>query len=316
VIVTVTLNPSLDRTIQVDRLVRGAVHRAGDVRVDAGGKGVNMARALAANGHKVRAVLPQGGGDGDELVALLSRAGIDHRAVPIADAVRTNVSIAEPDGTVTKLNTPGPSLTAREIDALIDAALEAAAGATWVVCSGSLPPGAPDTLYARLTRALHDAGCAVAVDTSDAAFARVLAAGPDVVKPNQDELTEAVGRPVTTLGEAVTAAEELRSRGARTVLASLGAAGALLVSPEAVLHGTAATARVRSAVGAGDAALAGFLSAGGGGREALAEALAWGAAAVRLPGSRMPEPDDLRRREVRIHAAIDPRQPLTTGAAP
>ena len=139
-IVTVTLNPSLDRTIQVDRLVRGAVHRAGDVRLDAGGKGVNIARALAGNGHKVRAVFPKGGADGDELAWLLSRAGIDYRAVPIGDAVRTNVSIVEPDGTVTKLNTPGPVLTAAEIDALIAATLDAAAGAIWVVCSGSLPP--------------------------------------------------------------------------------------------------------------------------------------------------------------------------------
>jgi 1-phosphofructokinase len=135
-IVTVTLNPSLDRTIQVERLVRGAVHRAGAVRLDAGGKGVNIARALAGNGHKVRAVFPKGGADGDELAWLLSRAGIDYRAVPIGDAVRTNMSVVEPDGTVTKLNTPGPVLTAAEIDALIAATLEAAAGAGGVVCSG------------------------------------------------------------------------------------------------------------------------------------------------------------------------------------
>lgn len=313
-IVTITANPSLDRTIEVDQLVRGAVHRVGAVREDAGGKGVNIARALAANRHKTRAVLPTGGADGTLLTALLTEAGIDFVTVPIVHAVRTNVSVVEADGTVTKLNTAGPTLDPGEVDALLAAAVDAAGAATWVACSGSLPPGAPRDLYARLADSLHSIGCAVAVDTSGPALAAALAAGPDVVKPNTEELAEAVDAPITTLGDALAAAQELRRRGARAVLASLGADGALLVDDDGALHGEAQVDAVRSAVGAGDATLAGFLAGGGHGRSGLAEALAFGAAAVGLPGTRMPTPADLDRAAVRIHDTVDLHRPIDTGA--
>jgi 1-phosphofructokinase len=309
-IVTVTLNPSLDRTIEVDALVRGTVHRAGPVRLDAGGKGVNVARALSANGLKARAVLPTGGRDGEALAALLVSAGIDHVAVPIREGVRTNVSVVEPDGTVTKLNTPGPLLGQEELEACLSAILAACADTGWVACSGSLPPGVPADVYARLTTALHAAGCAVAIDTSGEALSAALPARPDLVKPNLEELSAVVGRPLATLGEAVAAAREVHGRGAGAVLCSLGADGALLVDARDAVHGEAAVEAVASTVGAGDAMLAGFLAAGGRGRDALCEALAWGAAAVQLPGSRMPEPGDVRRAAVTLHAGVDPDRRL------
>lgn len=312
-IVTVTLNPSLDRTIEVDALVRGAVHRAGRVRLDAGGKGVNVARALAGNGRKVRAVFPSGGRDGEELAALLTAARIDHAAVPIGDSVRTNVSIVEPDGAVTKLNTPGPVLRGVELEALIGALLETCYDGGWVACSGSLPPAVPADTYARLTTELHAVGCRVAIDTSGEALSAALPAGPDLVKPNRDELSAAVGRPVTTLGEAVAAAEELRRLGAAAVLASLGGDGALLVDRDGAVHGEAPVRSVRSAVGAGDATLAGFLAGGGHGAGALRLALAWGAAAVELPGSRMPEPEHVAGVAVTLHDGIDTTRRLSGG---
>lgn len=113
------------------------------------------------------------------------------------------------------------------------------------------------------------------------------------------------GRTIRTLGDAVAAAEELRDRGAVTVLASLGPDGAVLVDASGATHGEAPVTERRNAVGAGDALLAGFLSAGGSGPAALAEALAWGAAATSLPGSQMPEPSDLRRNDVVIHSRLD-----------
>lgn len=314
-IVTVTANPSLDRTIEVGALVRGAVHRADAFHEEAGGKGVNIARALAANGRKARAVLPSGGPDGALLVALLADADIDFITVPIAEAVRTNISVVEADATVTKLNTAGPTLQPDEVDALLTAAVGAAGAATWAACSGSLPPGVPDDFYSRMVAALRSVGCAVAVDTSGPALTTALAAGPDIIKPNAEELAEAVGAPVTTLGEAVDAAHELRRRGARGVLASLGGDGALLVDGDGALHGLARVAVVRSAVGAGDATLAGFLAGGGEGRSGLAEALAWGAAAVGLPGTRMPAPGDLDRAAVCISQDFDPHRPIDTGAS-
>ena len=313
-IVTVTLNPSLDRTLEVAELVRGGVHRSGPVGIDAGGKGVNISRALTANGHPTRAVLPVGGGDGDVLVDLLLRAGIDHVAVPIAGDVRSNVTVVEHDGTVTKINTPGPALSRPEVDALIRTVLSVTDDAVWVACSGSLPPGAPTDIYARLIKALHAGGCAVAVDTTGEALEFALAAGPDVIKPNIDELAAAVGREVTTLDEVVAAAQELRDRGARAVLVSLGADGAVLVDTDGATHGKAPVEIVRSTVGAGDAMLAGYLSAGGHGVDALAEALAWGAAAVQLPGSRMPGPADIDRGLVRLLGQLPSTDAVPTGA--
>lgn len=305
-----TPNPSVDRTIEVDTLVRGAVLRARAGRVDAGGKGVNVARALAANGHKARAVLPSGGAEGAQLAALIAMEGIEAVSVPIAAPVRANVSVVEPDGTVTKLNEPGPALSPDEVEALVSATVTAARDASWVVGCGSLPPGIPDDFYARLVRLLRDAGVPVAVDTSGPALVAVLTAQPVLVKPNAEELAEAAGRPVATLGDAIEAAQELRRRGAGAVVASLGADGAVLVDEGGAVHGEAPVARARSTVGAGDAMLAGFLAAGGAGRDALAEALAWGAAATSLPGSRMPTPADLDRAAVRIHDRPEMDRPL------
>lgn len=296
-IVTLTPNPSVDRTVEIDLLVRGSVLRATGSRVDAGGKGVNVSRALALHGHATRAVLPLGGLVGAQLGSLLRSAGLDVVTVPIAGEVRANVSVVEPDGTVTKVNELGPRLSRGEVDALVGATVAAAQDADWVVLSGSLPPGAPEDLYARLIAVLP---CRVALDSSGAPFAAALAAGPALVKPNREELVSATGLPVTTVGEAVTASRCLLVLGAAAVLASLGSDGAVLVQPDGTWYGEAAVDAPVSSVGAGDTALAGFLSAGGRGPAALRAALAFGAAAVRMPGSRVPRPEDLDLTAVRV----------------
>ncbi len=293
-IVTLTANPSVDRTFEVADLRRGEVNRPLTVRVDAGGKGVNVARALHANGVATTAVLPLGGHEGQQLLALVTAEGLTVRTVAIADAVRANVTIAEPDGVTTKLNEPGPVLSAADLDALDAALVDAAHGADWVVLCGSLPPGAPSDTYARLTRHLRETGVRVAVDADGEAFASALAAEPDLVKPNADELAEATGLEVDGPGSALRAIVALRASGARTVLASLGRHGAILVDDSGRYHAAAPVEHPRSTVGAGDAALAGFLAAGAAGPGALDAAVAWGAAAVALPGSRMPRPADLR----------------------
>lgn len=308
-ILTVTLNPSLDRTVEVDRLVRGAVQRAARTHLHPGGKGVNVSRALLANGVPSRAVLPVAGPEGAEIVALLEAAGVAATVVPVAGRTRSNITVAEADGTVTKINEPGAALTADELDVVLDRALAEAQPGGWLVLCGSLPPGAPTDAYARMARRAARAGLRVAVDTSGPALALAAAAGPDLVKPNAEELSEAVGRPLTSRAEVVAAARELQERGARTVLVSLGGAGAVLVTPDGrVAVGESVVAEPRSTVGAGDAFLAGFLAHGQGADDdpadrdptsvadpegALRQALAWGAAAVRLPGSQMPGPDDV-----------------------
>ncbi|MEV4759286.1 1-phosphofructokinase [Micromonospora sp. NPDC049559] len=309
-ILTVTLNPSVDRAMEIDSLARGEVIRATDAHVDPGGKGVNVSRALLANGVPSRAVLPCGGAEGDQLVRLLQDEGVDLVTVPITGRTRSNITLAEPDGTVTKINESGPTLTVAEFGAVTEAVLAAAGAADWVVICGSVPPGLPVPDFARLCARLAATGVRLAVDTSGPALRAAADAGAALVKPNRQELAEAVGSRLRSLGDVVEAAERLRGWGARAVLASLGADGAVLVDADGVLTGESPVARPRSTVGAGDALLAGFLAAGATGAGALAEGLAWGAAAVSLPGSRMPGPGDLARHTVRIHPRPDLVRPL------
>jgi len=305
-IVTITPNPSLDRTYEMPELSRGEVNRAATDRVDPGGKGVNVARALTAAGHRTTAVLPLGGFSGLLLSDLLLRQGIAVATVPVRGETRINVSIIESDHGLTKINAPGPELSAEESAALLAAVRRDFTGpdVDWLACCGSLPRGLAPDWYAELVGQVHSGGARIALDTSGPALLAALSARPDVVKPNREELAEAVGRPLATIGDVVEAAGELRERGAQQVLASLGADGMLLVAEEGSWFGTAAVAEVRSDVGAGDASLAGFLGAGGSGLKALAAALAHGAAAVRLPGSMMPTPADLDPAAVTVTAEI------------
>jgi 1-phosphofructokinase len=316
-IVTLTLNPSVDRTVELPEMRRGQVNRATHVHLHPGGKGVNVARALVRNGVPATAVVVCGGLAGEHLRRLLAAEGVPASYLDTESETRSNVTIVEAGGaTVTKLNEPGGPLSAAELDAVYDLVAGMAAGGDWVVLCGSLPPGTPVDTYRRLTRRLVAGGARVAVDTSGPALRSAVEAGPALVKPNQHELEEAVGRPLASLGDVVDAAHELRSAGADSVLASLGGHGAVLVDGTGVICGRAAVERPRSTVGAGDALLAGYLaglqtapadpaSNGLAGAAALAEGLAWSAAAVGLAGSGVAGPGDLRRDLVRIEHTPD-----------
>ena len=299
-IVTLTANPSIDRTLEIPGLERGQVVRATAARVHPGGKGVNVARALVANGVPARAVLPAGGREGEQLLDLLAGLGLEVVPVPIAEPVRENVTVVEPDGTVTKLNAPGPRLSPEETNSLVEATVGASRDADWVALCGALPPGAPEDLYARLVTKVHASGVRVAVDTSGTALTSCIDAGPDLIKPNAEELAEAVKRPIESLSDVVEGARQLLDRGVGHVLVSLGKEGGVSVSDSVALRAWTSPVVPRSTVGAGDAALAGFLAAGGDGAEALRAAVGWGAAAVRLPGTEMPGPADIHVDEVMV----------------
>lgn len=313
-IVTVTPNPSLDRTVLVDDLVPGAIHRAGSAQLDPGGKGVNVARALTAAEHPTVAVLPSGGVEGVKVAELLASEGVAVVEVPIAAANRSNITVVEADGTTSKFNEPGPQLTEDDRTSLEGKAAELASGAEWVVSCGSLPTGEETELHARLVRAGRGEGTRVAVDASGPGLLAACRAEPDLVTPNLQELSELVGRPLRRLGDVLDAAGEVRATGVGTVLVSLGEHGAVLVERTGAWHATSQAAAVRSTVGAGDAALAGFLQAGGTGPRALRAAVAHGTAAVGLAGSRMPEPHQVRTASVRVHD-VDESLNLTGAAA-
>ena len=313
-ILTLTLNPSLDRTVEVESFYRGGVLRTTEPTLEPGGKGVNVTRALAANGVPSIAVLPVGGGEGAELSRLLEVAGVRARYVPVTGRTRSNLTISEPDGTVTKLNEPGAAIGANDLDALVDVLSEIAGPGDWVVMSGSVPPDFTSIQVAALAATLANVGANLAIDTSGEALVASLAARPRLIKPNRAELSELVGRPVHSLSDVVAAAEEVRLRGVELVLTSLGADGAVLVGPSGVLVGESRCETPRSTVGAGDSFLAGFLNKFSADEtdleSALTEALAWGAAATALPGTAVPGPSDIDYTNVQLVWQPDLDRPL------
>ena len=301
-IVTVTPNPSVDRTLAIPPLARGELIRVRSTASEAGGKGINVSVALAAQGHATLAVVPLSRPSSVAFRALLGEATpID--PVSIAGELRTNISLVEEDGTVTKVNEPGPMLTIREADAILDRAAAHAASATWVVGSGSLPPGAGTDFYARLVRRVG-ASAPVAIDADGDALRAAIDARPALVKPNRDELEDLAGRALSTLGEVIEAARSLVAGGIGAVLVSLGPDGATYVDAVGATHAEARFDDVQNTVGAGDALLAGFLAAGAT-ADGLGEAVAWSLAACRSPGTRMGPILAADREAVTVHPTAD-----------
>ena len=313
-IVTITLNPSLDRTLEVDSFERGAVLRTSDPILEAGGKGVNVTRALTANGTESIAVLPVGGSEGAELTALLDAAAVHARYVPVAGRTRSNITVSEADGTITKLNEPGSALGPDELAALTSAVGSTVSAGDWVVISGSVPPEFSAEQVQALTGSLADRAVNLAIDTSGDALVASLAARPRLIKPNRAELAEVVGRPLDSISDVIAAAKGVRELGVEIVLVSLGSDGAVLVGPAGVIVGESHVEHPRSTVGAGDCFLAGFLSRFSVDETdvdaALLEALAWGAAAASLPGTAVPGPADIDYSNVQLVWQPDLDRPL------
>ena len=350
-ILTLTANPSLDRTIEVPGpVLRGQVQRAVWAGQQPGGKGVNVSRAVAAADRDTLAVLP--GDIDDPVLTGLDAIGLAHRSVPTGTPLRSNITVTEPDGTTTKINEPGSPLSPQAQDELLDLVAEQAVGASWVVLAGSLPPGVDDDFYARAIKRIRqlDRPPLIAVDTSGAPLTAALMASPDLIKPNAEELAELLNAAgllhasglrddsdprvaVESLGTAElhTIADRLESspqltaratstllnaRGPRprSILATLGAGGAVLAQPDAAWHAQHPPMEVVSTVGAGDSTLAGYLLGLTGGREpdaALARAVAYGAAAARLRGTGVPSPADARTDVVTVTSLETSAAPLT-----
>jgi 1-phosphofructokinase len=315
VIVTITPNPSVDRTLTVPTIQRGAVIRVTGTASEAGGKGINVARSLTTMDVPAVAIVPASESGAALLDGLLAGAA-RLRIVPISGDVRVNLSLVEPDGTVTKVNEPGAALDATAATRLLDdvtaavLAVLAAAPAPasdaerhWLVGCGSLPPGLPETFYRDLAERMPS-DVRVAVDADRGALRAVAGSPVALLKPNRAELEELTGRDLETLGAVADAAAELVAGGPARVLVSLGADGALVVDGLSACHAEAPIDDVANPVGAGDALLAGFL-AGGATAAALPNAIAWSVAACRAPGTRMPPITTRDRAAVVVRADID-----------
>jgi 1-phosphofructokinase len=259
-ITTVTLNPTLDKTLSVPKLQPGAVHRARIVREDLGGKGINVSRALQALGIPSRMTGFMGGGTGRTMTNGLRAAGFDVYFVDVEGETRRNITLLdEASGQYTKINEPGPSVATQNLADLQDQIDQLAGpGDLWAFC-GSMPPSAPSDFYANLIQQVQECGGRALLDTSGPAYHEGLTAHPFAIKPNSEEASELLGTPLHSDEEHCTAAHRLQACGLPLVAMTRGAQGLVLAADGETLMATPPPVPARSPVGAGDAALAGLL---------------------------------------------------------
>lgn len=280
-ILTVTPNPAVDMTWVIDAVTPGGTHRADAAAIRAGGKGLNVARVAHAEGASVCAVTTVGGATGTELRAELEASGVPHLLVPVVAPTRRSAAWVDSAlGDTTIVNERGVNPTSAEWAAFVAAVRAEAVGASVLVISGSLPPGAPESLLDDLIAA--GAGADVIVDTSGPAMLAAADAGAAVLKPNRHELAEATG-----IADPIAGARELLRRGAGLILLSMGADGMYAITEDTVLRARLPEPLAGNPTGAGDSAVAAcavLLDSGIRDTETiLRRATAWSAAAVLMP---------------------------------
>ncbi|MCM2394203.1 1-phosphofructokinase family hexose kinase [Streptomyces albipurpureus] len=281
-ILTVTLNTALDITYRVDALIPHGSHRVHEVVERPGGKGVNVARVLSALGQECIVTGFAGGAVGAVVRQLLAPLTVQDALVPIAGSTRRTIAVVDgASGDTTQLNEPGPTITAEEWASFLRAYGVLLHHANAVALCGSLPQGVHVGAYAELIRRAHAAQVPVLLDTSGEPLRRGIAARPDLVKPNLDELAQLTGS-----REPLRATREARRRGAHTVVTSLGAAGLLAATGQGVWHASPPAPVKGNPTGAGDSVVAALLAGlveGVAWPERLAHAVALSAATVLAP---------------------------------
>lgn len=291
-IFTVTLNPALDKTVVIPSFSPGEVNRVQSVRVDAGGKGINVSKCLQALGEPTVAAAILAGTAGQELEQMLLDGGITPLVLWAEGKTRTNLKIIDPEkGQNTDINEPGPKVSAQQLEQLLQMILEQMNPGDIVILSGSLPAGAAPDLYKQWIRHLKEQGAIVLLDADGEALKCALPASPYLIKPNNDELARLKGIQKLTQEEMVKVGEELLASGIRDVVISLGGDGALFLSEAGVFRAKGLNVPVKSTVGAGDsmvAAMAFGLSRDMSRFEQIALAMAMGAASVMQDGSQAP----------------------------
>lgn len=291
-IITVSMNPAIDKTVEIGSLQPGGLNRIQKVEYDAGGKGINVSKTIHELGGESIATGFLGGNAGKTIENVLNEKKIKNDFIWVDGETRTNTKVFEKSGAVTELNEPGPVITNEQITELMTKLKGYAAEDVLFILAGSIPAGVDKYVYAEIIHAVHEKGAKVLLDADGDLFRNSLAAGPDIIKPNRAELEEYAGIDYRASDEELLGlARELRSRGIDTVAVSMGKSGAMLVSSDSEVRCPALSVKAHSTVGAGDAmvaALAYSWDKGLDGEETIRLCMATSAGAVTTIGTKPP----------------------------
>lgn len=288
-IVTVTLNPALDKTVTLPGFAVNTVNRVQSVRLDPGGKGINVSKAVQALGGKTLAISVLGGANGGYIKSALDAMDLPNHMILSEGPTRTNLKIVDPVlGTNTDINEPGSPLTKEVLDKVWQVLSQTVQPNDTVVFAGKNPPGMADDLLAVWIRRLKAMNVRVCVDTVGEPMLLALAEGPDIIKPNKAELSELMGTELHTDRQIIDTAGKLVDSGIGLVAVSMGSGGAIFVTKDQCIRGYSPKVTVGSTVGAGDsmmAALAHYSDAGCSLEETARRAIATASAKVMCSGS-------------------------------
>ena len=294
-ITTLTLNPAFDLHCYADAFLPQRENLFEITARDAGGKGVNVSRALKANGVENAAVCIVGSENGEEFLASLRAEGLTVRAVKAAGRIRENITLHEKEKAETRISFKGFAADEGLLAAVLDALGDLGEGST-VVFAGSAPEGLTEAALVAFLKRIKDTGASLAIDSRALSLSSILSLRPMLIKPNKDEAEAALGVTLQSIADATEAAEALHKKGVENVLLSLGGEGAILCADSGIYYAPCPEVAVLSTVGAGDSTVAGFLSAKAEGlsdAEALARAVAFGSAACMLAGTAAPRREDV-----------------------
>jgi len=286
-ILTLTINPAVDRNVTVDRLAfedRGYIL---DRNETAGGRGINASRVIHSFGGKTQAVAVSGGAAGQQFQAMSKLSGFPVDFVPIENEIRTNMTISDKQGLTVKLNELGPPLSTKELDKIAELVATKLDKATWFMICGSIPPGVPPHYYNHLLDLAHKKKVKTLLDTDGDALLHGLEAEPTVVSPNQQESERLLNRALITRSHLVDAVERIHGMGAKSVVLTLGARGAIGRTAKELVEVVPPRIEALCPLGAGDALAAAFTWAIDKKKDFI-DAVRWGVAAgtasAKLPG--------------------------------
>jgi 1-phosphofructokinase family hexose kinase len=306
-IVTLTLNPAIDRTISVDRLAFEDRAYVNSSRETAGGRGINASCVIHSFGAESTAVFPSGGHSGKRLEAYLHGCGLRIAVVPIRNPIRTNITVTDKHGLTVNLNETGPTLSKADVARVEQTVIEVLDKASWLMVGGSIPPGVPASFYARLISTAKRKHVRTLLDADGAALREGIEAGPTVVTPNQQEAERLLGVTLLTRTTYVEAAEKIRAMGPESVVLSVGSRGAIGAFAKGLFEAIPPRVDAVCPIGAGDALAAAYTWSMERNPDRPAEALRWGVAAgtasARMPGmtfANLPQTQEIYRQvEVR-----------------